>query len=447
MVPVPYPCLHPLLSSQNQGGPDIRVVLTERELMPRVCNEILYDGTLLTYSTDAIFPIVKQMTHSPVIHLFSGKIHDDLKCKCGNTLITGYIKDVFLSVAIECNKCNELTLTPKLPYGEILPNGLGLFVLEDREYFINAPLFLDLRKIMMGNTTLRQDQKMFDPVRQPLESTTFQDIVKKTQDIYNVLTKNSLSKHMCSVRRSKRTSETPKAEYPLPWALDYVTAAENLSLKDVSEDKNFIAATQFILSFFDVMSRWKHHPVFEEFGEVFSGRKAFHHNVSQLMAATIMVQGGNRVGLAKAIGEGIRTPDMYVNFAEIGRFHIEVKAPEALQWASNTPLTDNVIELILKKHLQKGQINSNNRGILVIGCTRFGSIGRINKVFKNTIKAIGRSHRGVAGIYVLQNRDFKIIAKNGIEALPEMIPISQVFLANEHYKGDNPFRRGPSARL
>jgi len=200
--------------------------------MPRVCNEILYDGTLLTYSTDAIFPIVKQMTHSPVIHLFSGKIHDDLKCKCGNTLITGYIKDVFLSLAIECNKCNELTLTPKLPYGEILPNGLGLFVLEDREYFINAPLFLDLRKIMMGNTTLRQDQKMFDPVRQPLESTTFQDIVKKTQDIYNVLTKNSLSKHMCSVRRSKRTSETPNAEYPLPWALDYVTAAENLSLKD-----------------------------------------------------------------------------------------------------------------------------------------------------------------------------------------------------------------------
>ena len=183
--------------------------------------------------------------------------------------------------------------------------------------------------------------------------------------------------------------------------------------------------------------------MFEEFGRVFSGCRSFHHNVSQLTAATILVQTGNRVGLAAAVGSGVRTPDMYVNFAENGRLHIEVKAPEALQWASTVKLDDLRIAKILKHQLEHSQINSQNPGILVIGCTRFASIGRIKKIFTDTLKKFGNYHKSVAGIYLIQSKDLMIKNKNESGILSDQAVTENSLILNSHYIGENSFHKQP----
>lgn len=407
--------------------------------IPRICNEITGKGIVKRYLTKIDFPIIKQMTNGPVVRFMSRKDHGSLTCQCGNELIANYIQDVFISVAIECNKCHQLTLTPKLPYGEILPTGLGILALENREHFINMPLFLPLSKVMTGNTTLAEDQSMFNPVKLPLPLKTYQEFIDDIMTFYDTLTDGCLNKHMSSVVRGLRTSRQANSEYPLPWALYYVKSFRNLSLRKMNEDKNFIAAMYFLISFHDVISRWRHHPIFKEFGKIFSGRNSFHHNVSQLTAATILVQRGNRIGLAKAVGDGIRTPDMYINFVEVGKLHIEVKAPEILQWSSTFQITDKVIGDIVKKYFQKCQINIEKPGILVIGCTRFQNLPYIERLFRESVNKIGIFYRHVAGIYLIQNKSLVIADKNESGILAKKISASQVFIVNKNYLGENPF--------
>ena len=135
----------------------------------------------------------------------------------------------------------------------------------------------------------------------------------------------------------------------------------------------------------------------------------------------------------------METPDMYVNFAQSGKFHIEVKAPEVLQWASKSPITFDIIHRVIVSKLKDCQINSDNPGILVIGCTRFKNIREIEQMFKDTITIVGPSYKHLSGILLLQSKSITVSKKGYDGFLLRKINISKTFIVNKHYYEYNPF--------
>src|SRR4051794_40871661 len=67
-------------------------------------------------------PIIVQGTSAPVFRSNEAS-ESDLRCRrCSGLLIAGYFPASFIDIRIECFQCKEITETPGLSEGEILPH-------------------------------------------------------------------------------------------------------------------------------------------------------------------------------------------------------------------------------------------------------------------------------------------------------------------------------------
>jgi len=407
-----------------------------------ICNQLLEDGSMVRLNVEEDLTILKQYGVTPVITILGIEGSGYLRCSCDRSnLIGNYNPNLYVSLAIRCSACQQITITPKLPMGEVLPNGAGLVVAGPGEFHISPGMLLSYNnKVLTTSLVVEKEQDSFRPIFEESKSNSLEYIVENSHKIYNEITKSQLDRHTEIVRKRQKQNKSPDKDYPLIWALEKVRNTNLLFISYQNNTNDTLVALSLIVSFHDSITRWKSHCFFEKIGLEFRSAGQFYHNVFQLVAATLLVRSGNRVALTAPdnSGHARRTPDMYVRYMETGKFHLEVKAPESLQWGNHNSLDNELIYKILRAIINKSQINRNNKGIPILVVNRFEKQGEVYNAVTQALGRLGQGKESLAGIILIQSNLPVISRQPGDVVKVDNLSVRTDIIVNDHFSGRNP---------
>jgi hypothetical protein len=120
------------------------------------------------------------------------------------------------------------------------------------------------------------------------------------------------------------------------------------------------------------------------------------------MFALSLSQANNRVGLSLEDNSGQPNPDLYQRISADELRHVEVKAPNALQYPFDTTLNKALVFKHVKSTIDrsKSQINRANPGVVAIGTSMFGqpAQGWLTDAALSSISKVGRNRHSLCGV-------------------------------------------------
>lgn len=360
----------------------------------------------------------------------------------GSALIEGYKPENFISVRIKCFACGEITSTPGLHPGEILPSNI-LSLGADGRFLLGTPVVVAEQTVVTCDTEIEIEQSRTRPKKFLPENISLDfDLVDQVEgDFGRLIGENALQKQRSSVRRAMKHGDLGAEEFPLAWACVWLRERLLKGASPLSLDAPAVAAITSLLAFRHFTAAWGHHPRFSTIGQSFAGARIFHHNIAQFAAASYLFDHGNRIGLAIPEGGSQRTADLYTRLTPGEIFHIEAKAPLALQWPNVEPAGRQAIGRIVLNALSsaKGQLNRRKKGVLVVAANtyRSGFDQRFREAIESLIHAKGRDYRGVAAVV-------GVVPLLAAEGSPLRLTHGYAFvpIRNPHFDGENPVRIG-----
>jgi hypothetical protein len=366
-----------------------------------------------------------------------------LVCGCqGSVLVEGYRPENFVSVRIKCFVCGQITSTPGLPPGEILPSRIVTLGADGR-FLLSSTLEMREHVVVTCDKEIEFEQSSTRP-RKPADENISIDLnlIDQVEAEFGRIIGARALEHQCSaVRRAMKHGHSGADEFPLAWGCLWLRNWLAQEAGGWRLDAPFMAATTYLLAFRHFAAAWGHHPRFATISQSFAGGRFFHHNIAQFAAASYMIEHGNRVGLAIPEGGSQRTADLYTRTAPGEVLHIETKAPQALQWPNAILGDRHAIGQVVLKALKtaKGQLNRKKKGILVVAANvnvpHFDQ--QLHAGIRSAIHAKGRDHRGVAAVV-------GIVPTITVAGSPLKLAHGYTFvpILNPHFDGENPVLTG-----
>lgn len=404
-------------------------------------NQIDSDGKITQLDQKLNIPIINfTVDNRSIIDKFSSS-NKDLICPCGrSTFIKGFSIDRYISIGFRCRICNEVTVTPPLPNGDIIPTGSITVAFPDRDLIFSESLINPAKIFFIGENTLKRQQEIYLDIAnyRNLDPLTFESVLDQVRQDYSELTCGHDKTHLKSAASFLKQSNLPFGKYPLAWALEYLKLIDSMPLSELNKNANMLASIRFVISFRQTVCRWRRHPMFINYANTYKHINGFHHNIAQLDAATMLLERGHILNFLDQRQEAVRAADMFFNFSDIGKFFLEVKTPEILQWANTKILDEQLLKNKINDIIKKCQISSEKKGILVIGSSRQKDFRQIEDCVRGAVSQVGRNARGLSAVILMQQRPIYVTTKIGINIIPSEIGSDVTTIINEMFDGRNP---------
>jgi len=381
-------------------------------------------------------PYIIQDSEGPV---FVGTVETDvaLCCvNCGHVLIRNYDSEDYAAVCFKCFKCGTITCTPPLPVGEVLcanPVTLGHY----GRFRIRGPVTHPSGKILTIDQEVERELQLAAPRNLSTNLDLTPDGLRRLKGAYDSIVGALFDQQTRIVLRGKADGSFL---FPFAWAVDHLHKSLTAGVIDVGQPST--ATSLIVLQMFvNVLGAWGHHPRFNAVAKGLGRPRSFYHTASQLITAAYLYQHGNRVGLSLENIPGRPNPDLYMRGVGRGRFFLEVKAPEPLQWSPANVYSKNTIESTVASLVKKSrnQIDREHHGALVIASTLIGP--EHSKILAAAVtKALqerGRSHRQLSAVITLSPTNASVAQMPG-GGLGNSIEFGFELALNPSFEGPNP---------
>lgn len=395
---------------------------------------------------------ITQMSPAPIFKVNS-PVQNFLSCASCNQsiLIENYSPQNFIAVSMKCHRCGEVTTTPTLEPGEIVPEQVIIYKQsETKDAHGTLPI--------SSETAITHDGELvrIASLSQPrnTKASFFPSIptLNKLEAIYSAISAKDMAHHHKKAAKFQNLNNELGAlqKYPFAWACahirDVLKGREHQHLISTSNPKT-LTALSILECFTHFMGEWSHHPRFLEITKEFRNNIAFHHTIAVFVTASTLFRLGFRVAIVPAPGE-IRTADMYMRLGVTQKFHIEVKTPRELNWGYEGSLDVNSLKKVIKDSIEdaKGQISYDKPGVLAIVASRISlKLGPMfNSAISQSIEEQDSLNSGLAGImsvYPYQNKTAVL------ENPRQVFGFKHIMLPNSKYTGANPFFKSSSDKF
>lgn len=375
------------------------------------------------------------------------KINNDgcqLRCvNCEDSiLIEGYNPDSFVGLSIRCSECMEITTTPHLEIGEILPRSLLVCKDPDGQGFKSTRL-IPSGTAVTSHEQLAREQSLVHP-RSPVPAFDMSNATMHFLDSeYDRVGGGSLHKQAKALHRHVAQKDWGNAlrNYPYLWSCGRLRRMQRLqtSFRPLRDFADAAAITNLEV-FHKFIRTWGHHPRLNALSNDFMTRAGFHHAMTVFACLREFYLRGIKVGIAPPVGNGSRTADLYIRQGVGQKYYLEIKVPLAFRYPECLSLNTATICDSAMKSLQdaKKQIGSSKPGILVLSINFVmpQNIDGIRSGLRQAIDRIGRDYLDVAGILLLHPRFETCYISS-----PTRVDFghSCIFQSNPHFNGDNVF--------
>ena len=351
--------------------------------------------------------------------VFAGTGSEDLLCRCGQLLIKGYLPGNFLSIRIRCFRCGEVTETPGLPEGEILPrHATGIEP--------NQLPALETSTIARGAVlACRQEILRCYALTQPRELPD--DALHLTRELVDQ-----------AAADYQRIAGAPLApDHPL--GASVARLREQIDKPDWAwlHHNDDAIATLHVAAMHHLMRCWGQHPLLPRLAAGLTNADAFLHLMSSFATAKLLHDAGNRVGFSPSAG------DVALHFTTPAGepLSLALLAPDALQWRARERLGPRALLDAINDAMAaaKGRVNRARPGMVVLSATLWQqefdqmAVDAIHAAFQ----ASGRRNRGLAAVAVVMPKVLPAKFLHQVGFGYAFYPI-----ANPHFGGDNPIRIG-----
>jgi len=304
-------------------------------------------------------PHIVQLGDAPI---FIGAGDGDLVCRCGaSVLISGYLPHNFLAIRIQCFRCGNVTTTPGLPAGEILPReAVGVPrkaqpVLASSQISPHAVLVCEDEIAGYALTRPR------NPPTEPMLLSAA--MLEQVAAAYDRLTGGLLAEHSAEAERAVSAAATG---YPLAWAL--------LRLRDkidipgwswIYQNDDALAA-MYVCTMQHWLACWGDDPRLDWIAIPLASPGRYLRTMTVFAAAQLLFASGNRVGFAVPTAA---EPDVGLHFSPGGaELSLAVSTPPALQWAAHERWSPQAVyatvtEAVAAAH---GRINRARPGVVLL---------------------------------------------------------------------------------
>ena len=237
-------------------------------------------------------PFLIQGSESPVFRSRESSNRTFNCLSCGNCLIDGYYSECFLSVSIKCFRCSEISATPPLPYGEILPVPI-LTLGDDGKYLIGGTVDYNRSVVMTTDKQIAEANENSSP---KVNETGF-DISTESLDLiverFDILSNTQSGKRTAELARFHAGGRSGSLELPFDWSVWKIRRCLESRVIDIDDPSTNIALGRLYL-FNMVDNMWRHHPRFDLICREFSNTKAFFHTIGQFVLAGFYFENGLR---------------------------------------------------------------------------------------------------------------------------------------------------------
>lgn len=360
---------------------------------------------------------------------------------CGQILIEEYDPESYVSVGIQCFKCKGVSVTPNLPRGEVFAASM-VSLGADGAYLLGSTVNVPPGVILTTDQEIQREIALTAPRDESVKFELSQNGISEICSIYISATGVDLGQQIKTVNR---LGVEAAIIFPFAWSISHLSDRIDKNILDVGKPDT-ATALLWVRQFCHVVGTWQHHPRFRVVASGLGKPRSFLHTSTELIAAAYLYHAGNRVGLSLEDKPNEPNPDLYVRGVRGGKFYLEVKAPEPLQWSSKQEIDTAIIAKAVKSSVKKStrQINKSRTGILIISSSLIwdGSSKVLEEAIVKAIKADGRNHRHLAAVVGVVPQDYNI----GMPSQGSMnMSVSYNFSVtlNEHFSGENPVNIAP----
>ncbi len=244
-------------------------------------------------------PHFRQLGEAPV---FVGGGADDLLCRCaGSTLVRGNRPGALLAIGIECAACGAVTVTPGLPKGQELPQGVR--VVERNRMAVAEPLVLAPGLVLADRDELARVDRLSAPHALPaapfeMSAATLAAAAAE----YDRLSGGQLDAHRRAVAAADEAAGLGRL--PLAWALAQLEdGVGRPGWWCLAKEPDAVAA-MILGAFREFPLVWSQHPRFPAMAASVAQSGFSIHALAVFAAARCVAADGNRIGFAQP-GSGI----------------------------------------------------------------------------------------------------------------------------------------------
>ena len=366
--------------------------------------------------------------------MFSGAGRGNLVCRCGHVLIKGYLPANFLSIRIKCFACGEVTETPGLPEGDILPRrAAGLEPNQTpglQTSAVAAGAVLACQQEILRRYALTQPREFPD---EALHLT--RDFVETAARQFDRLTGGRMTEQLAA---SPPAMGADTGDYPFAWSV--ARLREQVDKPDWSwlrQNDDAIAALH-VAAVHHLMHCWGQHPLLPQLAAGLTERGAFLRVMSGFATAKLLHDSGNRVGFL------LRSPEVGLHFTtpDGEPLSLAILEPDALQWRARERRSPQSLYAAVVDAMAaaKGRVNRARPGMVVLSASLWEPdfdqmlVDAIHAAFQTN----GRRNRGLAAVAVVMP---KVLPAK----YPHQLGFGYAFypIANPHFGGENPIKIGP----
>ena len=363
--------------------------------------------------------------------VFTGTGVNDLSCRCGQSvLIRGYLPANFVAIRIKCFRCGEVTETPGLPEGEILPHWAA--AIAPQEMPAVTTMGVARGAVLACATATARDYDRMRPRSLPdMPFELSRGLVELAASEYDRLTGGKLADQ---IARSREASGADPGDYPFAWSLQRLR--EQIDKTDWSwlhENHDAVAAIH-VVAMHHLVRTWGHHPQFTHLAASVGEAGGFLRTLSTFATAKLLYDAGNRVGF----GDGL---DLHFVTAADEPLTLALLELPALQWRqldlrSPERLRAAIVEVLA---LAQAKVNRSRPGLVVLPVSiwypDFDQM--LVDAIQATLHDVGRRHRGVAAVAA-------IMPKGLPAGSPDRIGFGYAFypVLNPRFFGANPIKVG-----
>lgn len=380
-------------------------------------------------------PILIQGIPAPI---FRSKVlgNENLFCaNCHFVLIEGYYPDTFLDVSIQCFTCHEVTSTPPLDAGEILPS-TRLVVFPQGKYRIGGTIEYDPMIAVTTNSHLASHNAACAPNEAEFHLDLTPEGLSAVSERFSILSGRTSEMRRAELNRYHKAGRSGSTELPFDWSIWKLEKCVADGVIDVRDQETNVALGRLHV-FAKADAMWKHHPRYMKVASEFSNPNSYFHTVGQFVLAAALFSKGLRIGFTIQEEYGHSKPDLYLKSAANKKFYLEFKTPRSLIWEKGTVHNDEAIRQNIRSILKNSsQINRSKPGgyVIMANTPDSGAAVSMKEHTVSFFKSKGWSKRHVAGAITMAYP-----AISGGLAGFEM-PFAWSNVANEHYEDpENPF--------
>jgi hypothetical protein len=360
-----------------------------------------------------------------------------LNCQCGKSmLISGYAPENFLAIRIRCFHCGEITTTPGLAAGDILPSAAILTDRADLPVFSPNPI--PPGTVLACRDEVTRGYALTQPRKPPSEAMPVSAaVLEATAAAYDRLTGGRLGEQIAS---SPDATRPEHGDYPFAWSVQRLRAQIGKPEWSWLHQDDDAMATMHVAAMWHCLACWGEHPLLAQLSAPLAVAGQFLRVMTGLATAKLLFDAGNRVGFSLPVGT---QSDMQLHFRTAAgeALSLALRSPDALQWRERHRRTPRVLRNAVETAVvsAQGQVNNRKPGIVVLGASILQPdfdqmvVDGINAMFR----AVGRKHRGVAAVAVVMPK----VLPTG---RPDNVGFGYAFypMLNPDFAGENPIRLG-----